>query len=246
MLIMVMRIHLTVFVLIVLGGKRLNITALPSAKLPTEVAERSAWDIVCGGELLNTSTTASDCTAGTENCENNRNNSISGNETNDGDTVTLVEALEEPVEDGAKETTVHQSGNIDNDRTIGEKVEPYHCDGTIAFDRDYAVSLDVVEDQEQTQTYLQPNVKEAMDCIKQSEAMTLSDLLISDKDVRIWTGLQTLALLQEICLAVRKLEDVVTGKNSNYMPLTGSFLVLQSLSKIFLSRHLRHCIALAA
>lgn len=35
----------------------------------------------------------------------------------------------------------------------------------------------------------------------------LSDLLISDKEVSIWTGIPTLLQLQEICMAVRSLED---------------------------------------
>lgn len=37
----------------------------------------------------------------------------------------------------------------------------------------------------------------------------LSDLLVSDKEVNIWTGVSTLALLEEICLACRNLEVTV-------------------------------------
>lgn len=193
---MIISINLTIFVLLVLGGKRLNATALPSKKLPTDEADLSAWDIVCGGELTHIS--ESDCTVGSENSENNRENSLAGTETNVGDTQTIAEALVKPVEE---ETTVDENGQgkIADDRTEDGKGEP--------------VLRDAVDDPGQIQTYLQPVVKEAMDCIKQSETMTLSDLLISDKDVRIWTGLQTLVMLQEICLAVRKLEDVVGGKN---------------------------------
>lgn len=49
---------------------------------------------------------------------------MSGNETNYGDTVALVEALEEPVEDVAKGTTIDQSGNIENDPTIFHPFPP--------------------------------------------------------------------------------------------------------------------------
>ncbi|XP_062550489.1 uncharacterized protein LOC134215284 [Armigeres subalbatus] len=39
-----------------------------------------------------------------------------------------------------------------------------------------------------------------------SENFILSDLLLTDKEVNIWTGVPTLVLLEEICLACRKLE----------------------------------------
>ncbi|XP_058450627.1 uncharacterized protein LOC131430033 [Malaya genurostris] len=42
--------------------------------------------------------------------------------------------------------------------------------------------------------------------IHKTEAFILTDLLLSNDDVNTWTGIQTLDMLQEICLAVKKLE----------------------------------------
>ncbi|XP_062538608.1 uncharacterized protein LOC134206881 [Armigeres subalbatus] len=48
--------------------------------------------------------------------------------------------------------------------------------------------------------------------IRKTENMILSDLLVTDKDINVWTGVPTLELLAAIALAVKHLEDHVYTK----------------------------------
>lgn len=75
------------------------------------------------------------------------------------------------------------------------------------------------------------NFEEATKIIGDSTKVILSDLLITDKGLNVWTGIPTFDLLSEICLAVKKLEDSKISKQFKLHTTDRVILVLSKLKQ---------------
>lgn len=80
-------------------------------------------------------------------------------------------------------------------------------------------------------TPAQPSTELDTTCEKTKIHLILSDLLESNEDINTWTGIQSMELLQEICLAAKKLECSVYAKTFKMHCTDRVILVLVKLKQ---------------